>query len=152
VRAGENLTRVQGESPTGREGRQSPRFRVLFNAELVTTTDEQAVKVRDISQGGALLEALRPITRGGDVILRRGTIELFARIRWMSGNECGVEFDGALSEAEMLAFLHEPAKRCTFVPEPFRSCVPIETSTVVETDRTPVKAFRGPADESLIAP
>ena len=118
---------------------------MLLNAELVTTTDEQAVRVRDISVGGARLEAQRPIALGRDLILRRGTIELFAQIRWLSGNECGIEFDDALSEAEMLAFLHEPAKRSAFVPEPFKSGTSIEAGAVTGADWAAVEAFRRPA-------
>jgi hypothetical protein len=145
VRLGNDLAPVEAVSPTGKEGRRNPRFRVLLNAELVTTTDEQAVKVRDISTGGARLEAQRPIARGRDLILRRGTIELFAQTRWLSGNECGIEFDNALSEVEMLAFLHEPAKRPAFVPEPFKSSDSARTGLVVAADWAVVEAFRRPA-------
>ena len=130
-------------SPIGKEGRRKPRFCVLLNAELVTTTDEQAVKVRDISVGGARLEAQRPIARGRDLILRRGTIELFAQTRWLSGNECGIEFDDAISETEMLAFLNEPAKRPAFIPEPFKSNPSTGAGATAEADWTVVEAFRG---------
>ena len=143
MKLGNNLARVAGVSPTGKEGRRNLRFRVLLNAELVTTTDEQAVKVRDISVGGARLEAQRPIARGRDLILRRGTIELFAQTRWLSGNECGIEFDDAISEAEMLAFLHEPARRSAFVPEPFKSNA--GTGLAGAADWAEVEAFRRPA-------
>ena len=145
MRATDNLTRVEGVNPTGREGRRNSRFCVLLNAELVTTTDQQAVKVRDISVGGARLEAQRPIARGRDLILRRGTIEVFAQIKWLSGNERGIEFDDAITEAEMLAFLHEPAKRSTFIPEPFKSGSSIEAGATTEADWAVVEAFRSPA-------
>ena len=145
MRLGNHLARVEAVSPTGREGRRRPRFRVLLNAELVTTTDEQAVKVRDISVGGARLEAQRPIARGRDLILRRGTIELFAQIRWLSGNECGIQFDDALSEVEMLAFLQQPAKRSAFVPEPFKSSESAATDSAIQGDWAALDAFRRPA-------
>lgn len=133
MRAGEYLPRVQGENPTGKEARLSQRYRVLFNAELVTTTDEQAVKVRDISIGGAMLEGQREIAKGRDVILRRGTIELFAQIRWTSGHECGVGFDDALTEAEMFAFLREPVKGASILPDPFKSSFNIGMATLADT-------------------
>jgi hypothetical protein len=116
---------------------------VLLNAELVTTTDEQAVKVRDISLGGARLEAQRPIAEGRDLILRRGATELFARTCWLSGNECGIEFDEAMTEAELLAFLQEPGKRSSFVPEPFRSN--IGPGSAVDSNWAVTELFRGPA-------
>ena len=137
---GDNLLRVQGESPTGKEGRRIQRYRVLFNAELVTTSDEQPVKVRDISVGGAMLEGRMPIATGKDVILRRGTIELFARIRWTSGTECGIQFEDTLTLAEMLAFLHEPVKRTAVLPEPFRS-PPIEGHAGIPAEQFPSVSF-----------
>jgi hypothetical protein len=114
------LSPVGGESPTGSEGRHGQRFRVLLNAELVSTTEEQPVKVRDISGTGAMIEGQRPIAKASDIILRRGTIEIFAQIAWTDGNQGGVEFDDSLSEAEMMAFVQEPARRASFVPAPFR--------------------------------
>ena len=118
---------------------------MLLNAELVTTTDEQSVKLRDISIGGARLDAQRPIARGRDLILRRGTIELFAQIRWLSGSECGVEFDDPLTEAELLAFLHEPAKRSAFIPEPFKSGASIDAGGISDANWALDEAFRRPA-------
>jgi hypothetical protein len=81
------LSPVGGESPTGSEGRHGQRFRVLLNAELVSTTEEQPVKVRDISGTGAMIEGQRPIAKASDIILRRGTIEIFAQIAWTDGNQ-----------------------------------------------------------------
>jgi hypothetical protein len=123
------LSPVGGASPTGVEARQGPRFRVLLNAELVSTTEEQPVKVRDISCTGAMIEGQRPIAKAKDIILRRGRIEIFAQIAWTSGNQAGVEFDEALLEAEMMAFVQEPARRASFVPAPFRQDVAVGSDT-----------------------
>jgi hypothetical protein len=112
-----NLMRVPGDNPSGKEARLRPRYRVLLNAELVTTSDEQAVKVRDISRGGAMIEVRRPVAKGKEVILRRGSLELFANICWSSGKEIGLQFDDLLSEAEMIAFVQEPANPQSFVIE-----------------------------------
>lgn len=136
-----HLRPVQGKSPTGRDSRHSPRFRVLLNAELVSTTDEQRVRVRDISTGGAMLEGLRPIAKAKDVVLRRGSIEIFGNILWARGNECGIAFDAPLSEAEMMAFVHEPAKRASFVPDPFKAAPTTEVNASrdwTETARSPI--------------
>jgi hypothetical protein len=138
------LSPVVGESPTGRENRQGRRFRVLLNAELITTTDEQAVRVRDISTGGAMLEGRHPIAKAKDVILRRGNIEIFAQVCWTEGNQCGVEFDEALTEADMMAFVHEPARRASFVPEPFRSSIDLDEEGIATGDWAAVQAFRNP--------
>ena len=138
------LRPVDGESPTGRENRQDTRFRVLLNAELISTTEEQPVRVRDISTGGAMLEGQRPIAKAKDVILRRGDIELFAQICWTEGNQCGVEFDVALGDADMMAFVHEPARRASFVPEPFKTETNSLNEGIATGDWTAVEALRNP--------
>jgi hypothetical protein len=137
-----NLSPVEGTNPSGPEGRGRQRFRVLLNAELISTTDEQSVKVRDISQTGAMIEAQRPIAKAKDVILRRGEIEYFAEIAWVDGNQCGLVFDAALSEAEMMAFVQTAAKRASFVPEPFKDVAIDPLST--PPGWTAADAFRNP--------
>ena len=141
------LTPVQGKNPTGKECRESTRFRVLLNAELVTTTDEQSVRVRDISTGGAMLEGQRPIALDQDVVLRRGRIEIFARICWAQGNHCGIQFDEALSESGMMAFVHEPAKRSSFVPEPFKQTLGSDEAGT--SDWAAIDALRSPIGSRL---
>ena len=91
---------------------------MLINARLITTTDEQPVKLRDISAGGALVESQHPFAAGKDVILRRGSTEVFARIVWADGNKCGLQFEEALSKAELIGFIHQPPKATPAMPQP----------------------------------
>jgi hypothetical protein len=98
--------------------RRSPRVRVLINARIITTTDEQPVKLRDISAGGTLVQSEQPLAAGKDVILRRGSTELFARIVWAKGKKCGLQFEDTLSEAELLGFIHQPPRAHAQMPQP----------------------------------
>ena len=91
---------------------------MLINARLITTTDEQPVKLRDISAGGSLVESEQPFAAGKDVILRRGSTEVFARIVWADGNRCGLQFEEPLTEAELLGFIHQPLKAAAPLPQP----------------------------------
>ena len=93
-------------------------MRVLINARLITTTDEQPVKLRDISAGGALVESDHVFTPGKDVILRRGSVEIFASIAWTKGKRCGLQFEEPLTEAELLAFIHQPVKAAAPIAQP----------------------------------
>jgi len=93
---------------------------VLINARLITTTDEQPVKLRDISAGGTLVESEHSFAAGKDVILRRGATEVFARIVWADGNRCGLEFEEPLTEAELIGFIHQPVKATAPMPERLR--------------------------------
>lgn len=118
--ASQNLLTVVGTtaSSEGVEPRDGPRVRVLINARLITTTDEQPVKLRDISAGGTLVESEQPMTAGKDVILRRGSTEVFARIVWANGNRCGLQFEEAMTDAELLGFIHQPLKATAPIPQP----------------------------------
>lgn len=91
---------------------------MLINARLITTTDEQPVKLRDISAGGTLVESEQPFAAGKDAILRRGSTEVFARIVWANGNRCGLQFEDPMTEAELLAFIHQPLKAAAPMPQP----------------------------------
>jgi hypothetical protein len=105
-------------SSEGAEPRGGPRVRVLINARLITTTDEQPVKLRDISVGGALVECEHSFAVGKDVILRRGSSEVFARIVWSNGNRCGLQFEEPMTEAELLGFIHQPRRAAAPMPQP----------------------------------
>ena len=105
-------------SSEGVELRDSPRLRVLINARVITTTHEQPVKLRDISAGGTLVESEHAFAAGKDVILRRGSSEVFARIVWANGNRCGLQFEEPMTEAELLGFIHQPRKGPAPIPQP----------------------------------
>lgn len=92
--------------------RRSERHRVLLSVQIVTTTNEQNAKLRNLSEGGAMVEMAAPPAPGTDVILRRGALEIFARVVWSANGRCGLSFDEPLSEDEMWAQLrpgHLPA-------------------------------------------
>ena len=82
--------------------RNHPRVRVLLSAKLSTTTEEIDVKVRDLSLGGAMLQGRALPKVGTDIILSRGSFEIFARIVWGKGGVCGIQFDGPLSNLDEL--------------------------------------------------
>lgn len=85
--------------------RRFSRFRVMLTAKLVTTTDEHPVTLRDLSATGALAEGGRLPATGKDVVLRRGSLEAFARIVWSDGERCGLEFDEEIPDRELLTHL-----------------------------------------------
>ena len=97
------LTLLTQEEETGK---RELRFRVLFSASLITTTDEYAVTVRDISITGFGIEGPRVPPVGADVLLRRRASEFFARVVWSEGGRAGLEFDEPISAAEVLAQLN----------------------------------------------
>jgi hypothetical protein len=114
--AKQNISRA---AATKAERREGPRYRVLLVAKLVTTTDEQPVKIRDISTWGAMVEGGKLFSKGTDLILQRGATEIFAKVSWNNGRRCGLEFDDALSAAELTDFIKQSAKTAAEVADPF---------------------------------
>jgi hypothetical protein len=125
--------------------RAAPRIRVLINAQLITTTDEQPVKLRDISAGGALVESRHPFAAGKDVILRRGSTEVFARIVWADGNRCGLQFEEPLSEAELLGFIHQPPKATAAMPQPMPQRPSLASEPLTPEQWEAIQAWGRPA-------
>jgi hypothetical protein len=94
--------------------RRSPRYRVLLIARLVTTWNERIVKLRDLSATGAMIEGHRVPPVGTDILLQRGSLEVFGTIVWTKGEQAGVEFDQPLTETELWMQVNAPQ----FIEEP----------------------------------
>lgn len=82
--------------------RAHPRVRVLLSVKLITTTDEVDAKVRDLSLSGAMLQGRSLPKAGSDLIISRGSLEIFARVVWTRAGLCGVKFDSPLCALEEL--------------------------------------------------
>jgi len=102
------LSLIEAEAETNHEftERAEPRYRVLLSAKLIGTTQEQPVKVRDLSATGAMIEGAKIPAAGTDVILRRGALELFATVAWVKGNRGGLHFYKRISETELWTQIH----------------------------------------------
>lgn len=87
------LSLVEGAS----DRRRADRVRLLLSARLVTTFDEYAVTLRDISMTGAMVEAVRLPAIGVDVLLKRGELEIFSTIMWVQDRRAGLEFETPLA-------------------------------------------------------
>lgn len=91
--------------------RQRPRYRVLLSAVLITTADEQSVRVRDLSATGAMIEGARLPPPGTDVLIRRGSVEFFASVAWRDGTRGGVEFDQPISDTQLWEQIHQAPRQ-----------------------------------------
>ncbi len=61
------------------------------------------VRIRNLSESGALLEGAAFPNVGGELTLRRLEIEIGATVIWRTESRCGVKFDGKTSVAEWVA-------------------------------------------------
>jgi len=90
------------------EQRRSPRYRVLLIARLVTTCSERIVKLRDLSTSGAMIEGPRIPAVGTDILLQRGSLEVFGTIVWAKDMQAGIEFDEPLTETMLWMQVNAP--------------------------------------------
>ena len=85
--------------------RGAKRARVLLAAKLRTGAAEMDVRLRDLSQKGALVEASSMPPAGTEVVFVRGSISVPARIAWTTPGRAGLEFAFMIDESEVLVQL-----------------------------------------------
>lgn len=83
------------DGPTGR--RKSLREEVVLAGSALTLELTRPVVVTDVSAKGAKLIGRDLPGEGTHVLLTFGNVELFATVVWSGRDECGIEFDEALT-------------------------------------------------------
>jgi hypothetical protein len=89
--------------------RSTKRNRVLLAARLRAGYAEYEVRLRDLSQKGALVEGERVPEAGIEVVFSRGSISVPARVAWSSAHRAGLEFAYTIDEGEVLVQLRKTA-------------------------------------------
>jgi hypothetical protein len=99
----------QSSAAQNRKSRRSP---VLLTATIEVRGTQLPVKLRNLSEEGALIEGAPLPPEGTETVFERKDMRLNGRIVWVEGKYAGVAFDRALNRDEML--------RQVPVPEPKR--------------------------------
>jgi hypothetical protein len=84
---------------TGTEHRRAPRTNMFIAGTAEVEGRAIAVRLRNMSEGGALIEPSEPIRSGVFVVLRRGGNEAGGRVAWSHGLRCGIAFTGPVCVA-----------------------------------------------------
>jgi len=87
------------------ERRAYPRVPVAMPAFLTANGDRHAVRVLDLSVGGAKLNCSAILPTGTAVILDCGTLGRSAVVRWQTGAVLGVCFDSELDVREVTSLI-----------------------------------------------
>lgn len=91
--------------------RRSKRSLVLLAAKLKTSRGEIDVRLRNLSQTGALLETAEIIPGvDSDVVFERGTTVVAGRVAWIKGSRFGLQFNEPIEESEVLVHVG-PSRR-----------------------------------------
>ncbi len=100
------------DSPPGADRRVYPRVEVALPAFLQANGERHAVRILDLSAGGAKLDCPASLPTGTAVILDCGTLGRAAVVRWQTAGALGICFDSELDPRDVAA-LAERSKALT---------------------------------------
>ena len=100
------------DQSTASQNRRSRRSPVLLTATIEVGGMPLPVKLRNLSEEGALIEGAPLPAEGSETVFERKDMRLTGRIVWVEGKYAGVAFDTPLNREQALR--HIPA------PEPKR--------------------------------
>lgn len=72
---------------------RAPRTNLLLSATIETSFGETPARVRNLSEGGAMVECAEPPTPGERLMLKRSALTASATCVWRNGARFGIRFD-----------------------------------------------------------
>jgi hypothetical protein len=93
------------------QNRRSRRSPVLLTATVYVAGLPVSVKLRNLSEQGALIESDRLPPEGAETIFERKEIRLKSRVVWVEGKYAGVAFDVPLNREEALRHVPQPKRK-----------------------------------------
>src|SRR5689334_2076222 len=87
---------INAVQPLPTELREEPRASLYLAASLYCDGQSVPVKIRNLSNTGALIELSTALVEGGVVQLVRGSLIVHALIIWTEGLRCGLKFSGVV--------------------------------------------------------
>lgn len=108
------------------QNRRSRRAPVLLAATIEVAGVPQVVKLRNLSEEGALIEGERLPLEGTTTFFQRNDLRLKSRVVWVEGRYAGVAFARTLKPEEVLRNVPQPRQRVNAdFRRPGLSCRPI---------------------------
>ena len=127
------------EAKAGAELRASRRTNLMLAATIEVGGRASAVRIRNLSDTGALIEGAVLLEKGEPLLVRRGELVISATVAWCGGGKCGVRFDRPIPVAEWTGGKPRPLE-CTGLRDQRR------------VDAIQADARGGPGAEPLAAP
>lgn len=103
--------------------RGARRSRVLLTAKLETPAGLIAVRLRDLSRKGALVESSDLPSTGTEVVFQRGKTTVPARVAWTADGRIGLEFHYMIDESELLVHIGRAKEPPAIQPRYGRSAI-----------------------------
>jgi hypothetical protein len=89
---------------------RSPRKNLLLAATIEAGALKAPVRIRNLSESGAMLDGAALPDIGTALMLRRMEVEIGASVVWRASGRCGVVFDGKVSVDEWGAGVRQPPR------------------------------------------
>jgi hypothetical protein len=90
------------------QNRRSRRSPVYLAASVEIAGAPQAVKLRNLSEEGALIEAERLPLEGTTTFFERNELRLKSKVIWVEGRYAGIAFARPLRQEEVLRHVPQP--------------------------------------------
>jgi len=109
------------------KNRRSRRSPVLLSATVEVAGEAVPVKLRNLSEEGALIEGGRLPVEGSDTFFERNDLRLKSRVVWVHGKYAGVAFDELLKAEQVLRNVSAPKRTAelTDFRRPGLACRPL---------------------------
>jgi len=108
------------------QNRRSRRAPVLLAASIEVAGNAEPVKLRNLSEEGALIEGERLPLEGTTTFFQRNDLRLKSRVIWVEGRYAGVAFARPLKPEEVLRNVPQPRRRVdTDFRRPGLACRPL---------------------------
>lgn len=98
----------QSNNPQNRKARRS---NVLMSASLELSGTSLAVKLRNLSADGALVEGDKLPVEGASLLFRKGDLSVPGHVAWVKGKQAGVAFGYNLDPDQLLRHIPMPRPR-----------------------------------------
>ncbi|HEY7809720.1 MAG TPA: PilZ domain-containing protein [Allosphingosinicella sp.] len=82
---------------------RDPRTKVLLTAQIIGDRFERAVRIRNMSASGAMLEGTVLPAAGARLILARADLRVEAEVVWSSPGRCGIRFAEAVAVPDWIS-------------------------------------------------
>jgi hypothetical protein len=95
------------------QNRKTRRSNVLMSASLELSGTSLAVKLRNLSAEGALVEGDKLPVEGASVLFRKGDLSVAGIVAWANGRQAGIAFARELNPEQLLRHVPTPRPRVT---------------------------------------
>ena len=128
------------------QNRRSRRSPVLLTATIYVSAIPVTVKLRNLSEEGALIESDRLPPEGSETYFERKDMRLKSRIVWVQGKYAGVAFETPLKPEELLRQIPAPKQKAQHeFRRPGLACRPLSSH-----ERTMVESWLASSQVGLI--